>query len=275
MLTLTNILGIDEKDFINYKIHFAFGANNDPLNEYLLGRFKEYQEYQTKPNFNRKYIISLVNYDRDIWMYAGIYEVLCDPTLDVSSNLYIYQTNLLDIQSDLIGRLFFTYKKDFRASYPRLELMPASENKPADMVVYKIDANKLSIEDFPGFDKIKISYDILNSIINQDIPTWKNALSKAKGIYLIADTLTGKLYVGSAYGESAIWQRWSEYSKNGHGGNKDLRVLLKINGDDYKKNFQYSVLEINNLNTSDIYIFERETHWKEILLTRKHGLNSN
>ena len=56
---------------------------------------------------------------------------------------------------------------------------------------------------------------------------------------------------------------------------RHLRDLLEVNGNDYKMNFQYSVLEISNLNTSDIYIFERETHWKEILLTRKFGLNSN
>jgi len=57
--------------------------------------------------------------------------------------------------------------------------------------------------------------------------------------------------------------------------NKELKNLLSVHGSDYKKNFQYSVLEVSNLNTSDIYIFERETYWKEVLLSRKYGLNSN
>ena len=58
MLTLVDILRIDSKDFADYKIHFATGKNNEPLNEYYLGKFQEFQERQTKPNFNRKYIIS-------------------------------------------------------------------------------------------------------------------------------------------------------------------------------------------------------------------------
>jgi len=38
---------------------------------------------------------------------------------------------------------------------------------------------------------------------------------------------TGKLYVGSAYGDSGVWGRWREYARSGHGGNLHLRRLVQ------------------------------------------------
>ena len=105
--------------------------------------------------------------------------------------------------------------------------------------------------------------------------SWKSALSNVKGVYLIVDTLTGKQYVGSAYGNECIWHRWANYAKDGHGGNIELKKLLKENGEDYKYNFKYSILEVCNMNLGNEYILQRETHWKEILLTRIFGLNKN
>ena len=90
---------------------------------------------------------------------------------------------------------------------------------------------------------------------------------------MITDTLTGKQYVGSAYGGVGVWQRWSIYANTGHGGNKQLRALLNENGDDYKLNFQFSLLEVCDINSGAEFIISRECHWKDILLTRKFGLN--
>lgn len=36
----------------------------------------------------------------------------------------------------------------------------------------------------------------------------KESPATNKGVYLISDTYTGKLYVGSAYNENGIWGRW-------------------------------------------------------------------
>lgn len=80
--------------------------------------------------------------------------------------------------------------------------------------------------------------------------------------------------MGSAYGNDCIWQRWCNYAKNGHGGNIELKNLLKEN-ENYKHNFKYSILEICNMNLGNDYIISRENHWKEILMTRKFGLNDN
>jgi hypothetical protein len=61
----------------------------------------------------------------------------------------------------------------------------------------------------------------------------------------------------------------------GHGGNKELRDLLREKGDDYALNFLFTILEVIDLNESKEYITARECHWKDALLTRQYGYNSN
>ena len=279
MLKLLDILGIDKNNYSDYKIHFATGAYDkmQPYNKFIINQFNEWQQLQTKKNFNRPFVISLIYYDKDIWMYGGIYKVSDFYPKKIIKNDYIlwqYDLSLTNIQSDLIGRLFIKYKKEFRASYPNLELQCKNGISPKDMAVSYILDKRVSINDFTGFDNVNITYSTLKYIVENNIISWKNALSKVKGIYLIVDTLTGKQYVGSAYGNDCIWQRWCNYAKNGHGGNIELKNLLKEN-ENYKHNFKYSILEICNMNLGNDYIISRENHWKEILMTRKFGLNDN
>ncbi len=279
MLKLLDILGIDKNNYSDYKIHFATGAYDkmQPYNKFIINQFNEWQQLQTKKNFNRPFIISLIYYDKDIWMYGGIYIVNDFYPKKIIKNDYIllqYDLSLTNIQSDLIGRLFVKYKKEFRASYPNLELQCKNGISPKDMTVSYILDKRVSINDFTGFDNVNITYSTLKYIVENNITSWKNALSKVKGIYLIVDELTGKQYVGSAYGNDCIWQRWCNYANNGHGGNIELKNLLKEN-ENYKHNFNYSILEICNMNLGNEYIISRENHWKEILMTRKFGLNDN
>ncbi len=187
----------------------------------------------------------------------------------------MYDLELLDIQQDLIGRIIVHYQKSFRNAYPTLELKPKGGIEVANMEIYSINEDKLKIEDFPGFDNVLISYKTLKTIFEKNIPSWKDALSNVKGVYLIVDNKSGKMYVGSAYGEDCIWSRWKTYATNGHGGNKKLKELLTKYGEDYKNNFSYSVLEVSNLNLGNDYIILRESHWKDVLMTRKFGLNEN
>lgn len=51
-----------------------------------------------------------------------------------------------------------------------------------------------------------------------------------KGVYVIHDTETGEPYVGSAYGDTGIWQRWSNYALTLHGGNVGLHAHLAVTG---------------------------------------------
>ena len=116
---------------------------------------------------------------------------------------------------------------------------------------------------------------MLESIIRQDNASWHAALAHIGGIYVIVDRKTGKQYVGSAYGGVGVWQRWRNYVETGHGGNKELQKLLNEQGEKYAHNFQFSLVEVCDINANPEYVITRESHWKDVLLTREFGLNWN
>ena len=131
--------------------------------------------------------------------------------------------------------------------------------------------------DFPGYDKVRITFEQLEIIISQNKKDWVTALENQKAVYLITDTNNGKLYVGSATSDyGMLLQRWSNYVANGHGGNVELKTLIEEKGFDYvRKYFQYSILENYNAKVDDHVILERESWWKDTLQSRKHGYNAN
>jgi hypothetical protein len=133
----------------------------------------------------------------------------------------------------------------------------------------------MRIEDFPGYLSVCLSKARLDIVVRQNVETWRGALGNVSGVYVITDTKTGKQYVGSATGAGGIWRRWTAYSVNGHGGNKELKRLLEEEGTAYASNFQYGVLEIADAHTGVEQILSRESHWKDLLQTRAHGLNEN
>ncbi|MGF6886313.1 hypothetical protein ABIA39_000280 [Nocardia sp. GAS34] len=54
---------------------------------------------------------------------------------------------------------------------------------------------------FPGYDQVLITHRELEAVVDDPrYAAWRTALSAVQGIYLIADTSTGKLYVGKADG---------------------------------------------------------------------------
>lgn len=145
--------------------------------------------------------------------------------------------------------------------------------------------NYLEVDkEFVGYDEVSEMYKKLKIII--DKPSWKEALSNVYGVYVLTDTNTGKLYVGSATGEKGIYGRWKTYLDEGYDDdevknkeypNKQLCQLVKDNGIEYiQKYFQYSILEIftrNDIGKSKA--LEREKYWKEVLKTKKFGYNDN
>ena len=55
----------------------------------------------------------------------------------------------------------------------------------------------------------------------------------------------GKLYIGSAYGNDCLLNRWSSYVNNLTGRNVELKKVLEEKGEKYiQTNFKYSILEI-------------------------------
>jgi hypothetical protein len=271
LIQLLRLAGIDLND---YKIHCAIDTsrNNRPLDDFFAGKFKNYQEIQTKKNFNKPLILSLIHLNGDDWLFAGIWKVLgIENKKYREGNKYYfkYKTKELSSLEHLTGRAIINFKKNFRASY-------LIGKKYEDVLFIKeLREKRMSVGDFPGYNSVRLSYNLLKVIINQQNPSWKCALSSVAGVYLITDTKKGMQYVGSAYGGDGLWQRWAIYAKSGHGHNKDFKALLKAKGKDYALNFQFSILEICDLNASEEYVIGREVHWKEVLKTREFGLNNN
>lgn len=128
-----------------------------------------------------------------------------------------------------------------------------------------------SISDFVSYSDVKLDYYELKTLMkdaNSNL-TWRNALSSVNGVYLIRDTSTGKLYVGSAYGVEGIYGRWKSYATTGHGNDKLLIGL------DHSK-FEFSILEIAPYTLSQQEVVQIENKWKDRLGTRQFGnLNSS
>lgn len=256
-------------DLSNYKIHLASPSSDSPLEAYYQGRFKAWQEYQTRRNFECKHIVSLIQLpERGKWLFAGVYTVHGN-TWDESKQLYIYQTELVGGHDVWIGRVIVYHERTGRAAYLW------GHEDGGDFTLNEIREKKLTIEEFPGFNWTVVPYSKLKTIVEQEVASWKAALSNVKGVYLITDTLNGKQYVGKADGESGLWQRWCTYVWSGHGGNKELRELLGAHQMEYLANFQFSILEIVDSRASDEQIGARESHWKNLLRSREHGYNAN
>ena len=146
-----------------------------------------------------------------------------------------------------------------------------------ELEVLQILNEQFTGNDFPGYENVCLSYRELKNIIDRQLPGWIAALKSQKAVYLITDTKTGKLYVGSATSQKGmLLQRWSDYAANGHGGNEDLKTLVRREGFDYvKENFQYSILENYNARMDDNYILGRESWWKKALRSKDFGYNKN
>jgi len=75
------------------------------------------------------------------------------------------------------------------------------------MTVHPVTAGPVKLDKFLGVKNVDISFEDLHYLVRTGTTPWRTALGSVAGVYLISDTLTGKLYVGSATGEGGIWGR--------------------------------------------------------------------
>jgi len=222
MLKLTDLLRLSGIALGDFKIHCATGVTSSPLEAFFDGTFQQWQGSQNQKNFECEQILSLIHLGGTRWLFAGVFAVLgVKAGNDHNPNGYEYSTKELDGLDHLTGRAIVEFNKTFRASYLR------SGKYEDQLLVVAIRDRRMTIGDFPGFNSVLLSHTMLRTVIREANPSWRTALSNVSGVYVITDTSSGKQYVGSAYGGIGIWQRWSEYAKNGHGGNKELRELLR------------------------------------------------
>jgi hypothetical protein len=200
------------------------------------------------------------------WLFAGVH---ASRGSSVQEGLYRYDLVELPECSEINGRLTTRFVRPGRQSYLN------AENWADQLELASIMPERMKIAEFPGFKAVNLSRDELDTIVRQDIESWRAALSSVGGVYLISDTETGRLYVGSATGAGGIWQRWCQYAATGHGGNQELVSLVRDTGIGRASAFRFAILEVADTHTSDTDLLQRESHWKRVLLSRDHGHNRN
>lgn len=252
-----------------YKIHFAvWNKIDEPLDVFVRDReeWKGWNSWREgRDDFKRRFIFSLIRYyhQPEKWLFGGLFEVIeRDPT----GNTVV----LLDQHHEFIGRLLVHYPG------PGVRGRAFLLEKHFDALkVAQILEKPFEGEAFCGYERVEHSFSQLEAIIRQSKPDWKAALENVKGVYLIVDKSNGKIYIGSAYGDSGIWSRWACYIGTGHGWNDQLTKLISAKGLEYaRENFQFSILEFRSMRTDDRAIIEREQYWKRALLTVRFGYNN-
>lgn len=270
-ILFTNIVrGLDE----NTKVKFnQWGSGtSDPMDEYKRDPSKINDGWFLWHNKQRYFslgqtAICFLKLSDKTWLLTTIKRITKILPIVGDTGGVGYEADELTEYKSLFGRVIIKYHKTHQAQGRWL-----SEIKD-ELEVLQILPAVFDGEDFPGYDKIRLSWRQLETIIVRQKRDWVAALKNQKAVYLITDTLTGKHYVGSATGENGmLLQRWTSYINSGHGGNIGLQ---DIQFEYVKKYFQYSILENYNARVDKDIILSRESWWKETLRTREFGYNKN
>lgn len=272
---LNDLLNLTQNELERTKIKFnTHDSDSEPMQEYLknpdaVNIHWLFWKGEKISNLEVGQIaICLVRFSEDTWLLTTIKEVTRKLNVQNGTN---YEGVELECLRPYFGRILISYHKS------HAQHTCFASGFIDTLEVLQILPSIYDGVDFPGYDKVRLSFEELSIIVHRRKHDWVAALENQKAVYLITDTLTGRQYVGSAYGDNGmLLKRWSEYVSDGHGGNKLLKELVDTEGFDYiKQNFQYSVLENYNARTDKRIILERESWWKATLGSRAFGLNSN
>ena len=273
-IMLNDLLRFDAAEVPNVRVKFnIYNGYDDPLDLYKTNpdevNVTWFLWHDDRRYFNvGQTAICLLKLRGDQWLLTTIKKIT--RLLDVTDGVG-YDADEVKEYEQYFGRLVVEYHNLCRTMGRKYE------NVMDELEVVQILNEQYTGNEFPGYENVRLSYPLLKNIVDRQLPGWVDALRNQKAVYLITDTKTGKLYVGSATSQTGmLLQRWSSYAADGHGGNVELRELVKQQGFDYvKENFQYSILENYNARMDDGYILKRESWWKETLCTRTHGYNKN
>lgn len=273
-ILLKDLLRFSDDELANVKIKFnQHNGYDDPMDLYrsnpeIINTQWLFWNEKRRYFYEGQIAVCFLKLSYDMWLLTTIKRVTKD--FGISGGVS-FEGKEIEKYKPFFGRVIVQYHKTSMAQGRYFSELQD------ELVVNQILPDVYDGEDFPGYDKVRLSYAQLEVIIRCGKKDWIAALSNQKAVYLITDKNTGKLYVGSATSDSGmLLQRWSNYVANGHGGNKELFELVEREGFDYvKKHFQYAILENYNAKVEDRIILIRESWWKETLQTRVWGYNSN
>ncbi|GAA3593317.1 GIY-YIG nuclease family protein [Agrococcus terreus] len=286
MIRFTDFLPVPEPSRTKVKFNIRAGVGGVAAWDLLLEENQEewlnMSRYRAKQQNNNlgdaEYLMSFAQYypyGPQYFIFGGFF--LVRKVVPEIIGGYGYDLTPVPMHEDYIKRLIVKLRQPigrdlYLRKYDRLQ-----ESRLAPEV-YEL-APDVKLGTFPGYQNVRLRHHELQRIIANDEPSWKDALSSVKGVYVITDLSDGALYIGSASGEAnGLWQRWSSYADvwNLSGGNKGFEDLRSSAGDGHLiEHFQYSILEIFDPKTSAATVLQREAFWKQALDTRRHGMNHN
>jgi hypothetical protein len=267
-IKLNDILQLRNLKNVKIRFNLMFENNWNPIDVFKNNEVKtllkgQYWNYKNKSYKEGQITIGFIRIksNENFWLLFHIGKITKD--LNILNGVgYEYET--LSEYEKYFGRLIIKFKNTSQ------NMIRNAESVIVDCEVAQLLPDIFDNDIFPGYDKVNISWNELSRVLEKD--SWKTALQNQKGVYLITDTFNGKMYVGSAYGDEMILNRWKSYVITGHGSNKELKG---IDFNHIKAYFRYSILDIFKSSTDTLAIIERENWWKEMLLTRKFGYNRN
>ena len=277
MIKLFDLLRIAGDDLApkQCKLHFVSpdpGRESELLGEVLSDQFdKNWQRHQKRKEFERPHIVTLIPLiaGADKWLFVGCWDSLGSGRGSIESPV-LYRTKKRNQTRDLVARVVVSHNLvGHRSRYQN------AENLADKLIVSELLPEPPIGEKFPGYRNVDLSFSQLRTIIDNEPHDWRARLEAVGCVYVIADSKTGKMYVGIAHGEGGVWNRWAQYAENGHGGNKRLREVLGKKGKKYAENFRFSILEIADREIAVDDLRKRESHWKNVFQTRAHGYNEN
>lgn len=266
MITIQELLcnrGIEKSARIKLVRHKD--KNTDVYELYRTNRqgFLDYQKIQTRDIFGSvDYIVSFIGQENLLARFIAVYKITSKKKLGTGD--FEYEMHEVSGFDDLKERVIIRWKNGISWHQWFKKEMEVVQIHPG-----------LHYRQFTDYFDFILNFSELKEIVKNQYPDWKRMLSATKGVYLINDTESGKLYVGSAYGEEGIWGRWSYYVKtNGHGDNKALKNIIKDDVN-YAENFQFSILMLLPSTVTSDEAIRKESLFKKKLGTNSFGLNSN
>lgn len=276
-IILNDLLGFTKEELESSRIKVRFNLNNgceNPIDVYKRNPAEINERWLLWRKKRRCFgvgdiAICLVLLGADRWLLTGIKRITKE--LDVSDGVNYEAEDIERFKGIAQGRVVVSFHKKHQVSDRNYS------DICKELIVSEVLASSYDGDGFPGYDRVHLSYEELKAIVSRGKSDWINALRSQKAVYLISDSSSGKMYVGSATASRGmLLERWTAYVHNGHGGNIELKKVIEDRGLEYaRKNFFYSILENYNARVSDELIMEREGWWKEMLMTRKFGYNLN
>ncbi len=273
-IKLNDLLKLTEEEIARSKIRFnqsngidnpieIFKSNPQKLLDWNYWNSQSYKVGQIS--------IGLVKMNYDEWLLFTVGTIMKVKNMKSNSGVACEYKTANERYGQLFGRVIVKYHKKFQSQFPNASTVLE------DLEVKEILPSVFSGFDFPGYDNVSLTYYELETILKGNYPSYRNALENQQAVYVLTDTNTGKLYVGSATSKNQmLLSRWAGYIKTFHNGNEELKELFEIKGENYfKQYFKYSIIENFNSKVNPDFVIDRESYWKKVLDTRNHGYNKN